>query len=350
MNLKLIFSLFILLIFTFLVFVLPFEIVVSWMGYQGSIVEPVFSTAFIYVICLYYFRSKSSNKIIKTLVYEGVGIGSLSLFIVLPILFFDLIIDLSDQFKLYVFFIFQIPLLIFGFWNARGLTIKNLKFVHKLIKKDISFVFISDVHIGSNHSKILKKIVSNINEINPSFLIIGGDLYDSSSFKINDLILLKKIKCPIYFITGNHEYYVQNFQLHLDNLKTLDIRFVDNESIIIDGINLIGLNDNLSIKEKKNFFYKLLKKENYNLVAVHKPSLWKHIKNEANLMLSGHTHKGQIFPFNFIVKLKFPEIYGLYSKNNNFLYVSSGVATWGPKIRIGSKNEIIQIQLLKKKY
>ena len=86
------------------------------------------------------------------------------------------------------------------------------------------------------------------------------------------------------------------------------------------------------------------------MVVVHKPSLWKYIKNEANLMLSGHTHNGQIFPFNFLVKLKFPEIYGLYSKNNNFLYVSSGVATWGPKIRIGSKNEIIQIQLLKKKY
>ena len=62
-------------------------------------------------------------------------------------------------------------------------------------------------------------------------------------------------------------------------------------------------------------------------------------------MLSGHTHNGQIFPFNFIVKLKFKFIYGLYSMNNSNLYVSSGVACWGPKIRLGSKNEIIHLKL-----
>ena len=77
-------------------------------------------------------------------------------------------------------------------------------------------------------------------------------------------------------------------------------------------------------------------------------SLWKAIKNNVDLMLSGHTHNGQIFPFNFIVKIQFPEIYGLYRENRNSLYVSSGVSTWGPKIRIGSQNELVQINLIKK--
>ena len=62
-------------------------------------------------------------------------------------------------------------------------------------------------------------------------------------------------------------------------------------------------------------------------------------------MLSGHTHNGQIFPFNFIVKLKFKFVYGLYNKGNSNLYVSSGVACWGPKIRLGSKNEVVHLKL-----
>ena len=62
-------------------------------------------------------------------------------------------------------------------------------------------------------------------------------------------------------------------------------------------------------------------------------------------MLSGHTHNGQIFPFNILVKLKFKFIYGLYNKGNSSLYVSSGVACWGPKIRLGSKNEVVHLNL-----
>lgn len=72
----------ILLIFSYLIFIFPFEIISSWLGYSTSLQETVLSTAFVYLVCLYYFRSKSSNKIIKLFVYEGIGIGTLSLFIV----------------------------------------------------------------------------------------------------------------------------------------------------------------------------------------------------------------------------------------------------------------------------
>ena len=113
----------------------------------------------------------------------------------------------------------------------------------------------------------------------------------------------------------------------------------------MDGINLIGLSDNISDKSKISNFEKLFQKDLFNLLIVHKPSIWEKVSAKANLMLSGHTHNGQIFPFNFIVKLKFPQIYGLYKKNNNYLYVSSGSATWGPKMRIGSNNEIIHFEL-----
>ena len=168
-----------------------------------------------------------------------------------------------------------------------------------------------------------------MNEIKPEFLLIGGDLIDSSSFNIKDLSALIEIKCPIFFVTGNHEYYIQNYQKHLDNLKSVGIRILDNQSILLDEINLMGINDNLPINDKKKEYKRLAKKDHFNLLAVHQPSLWKQIKNDVDLMLSGHTHNGQIFPFNLIVKIRFPEIYGLYTSGKNLLYVSSGVATWG---------------------
>lgn len=345
MKLSVITPLFILLIFTYLVFIFPFEILASWIGRPGSYFEIILSTLVVYFICLYYFRSKNSNKILKFFVYEGVGIGSVSLFIIIPLLLIELLLDIPDKYKLISFFSLQIPLLVYGFLNARSLKIKNLNIKNASITKDHIFVFISDVHIGSNHPKSLTKIVSKVNEINPEFLLIGGDLIDSSSFHIKDLSVLKEIKCPIFFVTGNHEYYIQNYQKHLDDLKSVGIKILDNQSILLDEINLIGINDNLSINDKKREYIKLSKKDHFNLLAVHQPSLWKQIKKDVDLMLSGHTHNGQIFPFNLIVKIRFPEIYGLYLSGKNFLYVSSGVATWGPKIRIGSNNEIIKVKL-----
>ena len=113
----------------------------------------------------------------------------------------------------------------------------------------------------------------------------------------------------------------------------------------MDEINLIGLSDNISNKSKMEYLDKLSKENLFNLLIVHKPSIWKKASYKANLMLSGHTHNGQIFPFNLIVKLQFPQNYGLYKNNNNHLYVSSGSATWGPKMRIGSNNEIIHFEL-----
>ncbi len=229
--------------------------------------------------------------------------------------------------------------------NSKKLKIKKLLFESKLINKSIKFVFISDVHIGSNHPSSLKKLVSKINLLDFNFLVIGGDLIDSSAFQINDIYELKKIEKPIFFVTGNHEYYIQNHKEHLQDLKSVGIKILENESLQLDGINMIGLSDNITNKSKIEYVEKLSQKDLFNLLIVHKPSIWKKVSNNANLMLSGHTHNGQIFPFNFVVKLQFPQNYGLYKNKKNHLYVSSGSATWGPKIRIGSNNEIIQIEL-----
>ena len=246
----------------------------------------------------------------------------------------------------FIFFIIFFPSIIYGIFNAKNVSVKQLKFSHSKIKKNPNFVFLSDIHIGSNSPKILKKIIPLINQQNPSFVLVGGDLIDSSSFKIQDLDEMKNIKAPIYFVTGNHEYYIEDSQKHLNDFKNQNIKVLDNESVLIEQINIIGLSDNQTKENKINKFEKLFDSDYFNLLLVHQPSIWNSLKVKANLTLAGHTHNGQIFPFNFIVKIQSPQIYGVYSHLKNYLYVSSGAATWGPKIRIGSKNEILNIELI----
>ena len=345
MRLQVIIPLIILLIFSYLIFIFPFEVISSWLGRSTSLQETILSTAFVYLVCLYYFRSKSSNKIVKFFVYEGMGIGTISLFIVIFILIISLALSINDTQKIFIFFIIFFPSIIYGFLNAKNVSVKQLKFSHFKIKKNLSFVFLSDIHIGSNSPKILKKIIPLINQQNPRFVLIGGDLIDSSSFKIQDLDEMKKINAPIYFVTGNHEYYIEDSQKHLNDFKNQNIKILDNESVLVEQINIIGLSDNQKKENKINKFEQLFDSDYFNLLLVHQPSIWNSLKEKANLTLSGHTHNGQIFPFNFIVKIQFPQIYGVYSHLKNYLYVSSGAATWGPKIRIGSKNEILNIEL-----
>lgn len=345
MKLRIIIPLTILLLFSYLIFVFPFETIALWLGRTTSYQETILSTALVYLVCLYYFRSKSSNKLIKFFVYEGMGIGTISLFIVIFILIISLLITISDTQKILIYFLTFFPSIIYGFINAKKVSVKQLKFSHSKIKKNISFVFLSDIHIGSNRPKILKKIIPLINQQNPSFVLIGGDLIDSSSFKIQDLDEIKKIKAPIYFVTGNHEYYVEDSQKHLNDFKIQNIKVLDNQSVLEEQINIIGISDNQKKDNKINIFEKLYDSDYFNLLLVHQPSIWNSLKEKANLTLSGHTHNGQIFPFNLIVKIQFPQIYGVYNHLKNYLYVSSGAATWGPKIRIGSKNEILNIEL-----
>ncbi len=338
-------SLLVLFSISYLIFIFPFDVLSSWLGSPTTLPASLLGTTLVFVSCLYYFRSKSTNKLIKFFVYEGFGIGTVSFIIILPLILVSYFQILLDYQLVIIFFFIQIPTIIYGYINSKKIKTKKLLIESNLINKNIKFVFISDVHIGSNHPSSLKKLVSKINVLEFNFLVIGGDLIDSSSFKINDLYEFKKIKKPIFFVTGNHEYYIQNYNKHLKDLHKVGIKTLDNESIRLGELNLIGLCDNITNKSKVAYVEKLSQKNSFNLLIVHKPSIWKKVSKNANLMLSGHTHNGQIFPFNYVVKLQFPQNYGLYKNVNNYLYVSSGSGTWGPKIRIGSNNEIIHIEL-----
>ena len=209
------------------------------------------------------------------------------------------------------------------------------------------FLFISDVHLGTNPISHLQKILNKIKDLQYDFILIGGDLIDSSSFNLSELLILKKnINKKIYFVTGNHEYYIENYHKKLNELNQFGIITLINKNININDINIIGIDDKQSSKNQLNNYLKLKDEKLFNLLLVHKPSIWNEVRENTDLMLSGHCHNGQIIPFNLFVRLQFKYIYGLYTYNDSNLYISSGSACWGPRLRVGTFNEIVYVDLV----
>ena len=338
----------ILFILTYLFYIFPFEILSQYLLNETTSYEySIINTVIFFILIVFYLRSHSTFKPLKIFVYEGLGIGFISFLIISISLLINSFSSISQKSIGVMSLIIIMAISIYGMLNARRVLLKKITIKSSKINKNYNIIFISDVHLGTNTSKHLSKILSKIETLKYDFLLIGGDLIDSSSFKLNDLNLFNKIKKDIYFVNGNHEYYLKGFKNKIEQLKKFKIKVLKNSSMQINEINLIGIDDLQSIHSKIKFVEKLNKKNLFNLVLSHKPDIWDNIKSKNDLMLSGHTHNGQIFPFNFLVKLKFKFIYGIYEYKKSKLYVSSGAGCWGPKLRIGSSNEIINIQLTK---
>jgi len=132
------------------------------------------------------------------------------------------------------------------------INLKSIKIISSKVDEQIRLVFISDTHLGSNPKKHLEKILLKIKNLEFNFLLIGGDFIDSSSFNLDDLNILKNIKKPILFVSGNHEYYIKDYEKKLKKLNNYNISFLDNESFKFKKINFIGISDNLKLENKKN--------------------------------------------------------------------------------------------------
>ena len=338
----------ILFVLTYLFYIFPFETLSQYLSNKTTSKKYlIINTIIFFILIVYYLRSHSTFKPLKIFVYEGLGIGFISFLIISISILVSSLITISEKTIGIISLLTIMMISIYGMFNARKVLLKKITVKSSKINRNYNIIFISDVHLGTNTSKHLSKILNKIQTLEYDFLLIGGDLIDSSSFKLNDLNLLNNIKKDIYFVNGNHEYYLKDFKNKIEQLKKFKIKVLKNSSIQINDINIIGIDDLQSKFSKIKFVEKLNKKNLFNLVLSHKPDIWDNIKSKNDLMLSGHTHNGQIFPFNFLVKLKFKFIYGIYEYKKSKLYVSSGAGCWGPKLRIGSSNEIVNIHLTK---
>ena len=331
---------------TYLIYVYPVD-AMNYLLFDHDFfrLSSLFVSFLVYFAVIFYFRTHTTFTPLMLFVHEGMGIGFISFWVSSLALIFSVTSDVGAS-DLGIFSVVVIGLLVFySVLNGRSLVVKKLQIVSSKVSKNVSLAFISDVHLGSNSEHYLETICEKIKSLNCDLLIIGGDFIDSSSFDLAGLNSLEKLNMPILFISGNHEYYIKDSAEKLRALENYNLKFLDNDAFRFNEINIIGVSDNQTLTLQEKVVGRFVESSCFNLAVIHKPSLWERVVDRVDLMLSGHTHNGQIFPFGLFVRIQFKQVYGLYERLNSALYVSSGAGCWGPRMRLGSKNEIVKISI-----
>jgi uncharacterized protein len=247
-------------------------------------------------------------------------------------------------------------LLTAGFYNALHPVIKNLdiELSKSSGKKEIKVVAVSDIHMGTVvENGRLNKLVDLVNAQNPDLIVLAGDILDEVQSPILHEHLgspLKRLSAPlgVYAILGNHEYY-GGIDKSIKYIKSLEIQLLIDSVVDIDHIlTLVGRDDigsvNMYRKKRKSIGELmagvdtlrpviLLDHQPYNLKAASGCGI--------DLQISGHTHNGQFWPFNYLTRAIFELSWGYKKIGNTHFYISSGYGTWGPPIRIGNRPEIV---------
>ncbi|WP_123378086.1 metallophosphoesterase [Aliarcobacter butzleri] len=243
--------------------------------------------------------------------------------------------------------------------NARHIELEVVDVKINNLKKPYKIIQISDIHIGGLITKnFIKSMVDKINLLNADIVVITGDLVDTKlEFARPALDELKNLqsKYGTYFIVGNHEYF-HGVKPIIDYVNSLGIKTLENQNVYIgekdEGFYLAGVYDRFGFRYGSYIpdINKALEncENNPTILLAHQPKYINEIKDTKNidLILCGHTHGGQIFPFNFLVKLEQPYVKGLHQHNDTTqVYVNKGTGFWGPPMRLGASSEITVLRL-----
>jgi hypothetical protein len=251
----------------------------------------------------------------------------------------------------------------YGIWHATQIyeVRYEVKLDDPVLARPLKVVLISDLHLGAIRSESrLEEVVARINRMEPDLVLISGDIFDDDYREIRHPAraseLLRQIKATygVYASLGNHDGG-ETFPQMLQFLENSNIRALLDEHVTVDGlVTVIGRLDSSPIGEygglERRAFADLLpglEPDLPRIVLDHRPSHIDEYGNDVDLILSGHTHKGQIFPANLITNLLFVVDYGHYQKDpaSPHVIVTSGVGTWGMPMRVATNCEIVEIVL-----
>jgi len=211
---------------------------------------------------------------------------------------------------------------------------------------------ISDMHIDSNWKlRQFSGIVNKINSAKPDLVLVTGDLIDPGidcAAGMGELTRKIQSRLGLFGSMGNHEYYY-GIEKSMNCYKDFGIKLLKNQAFELKDLQLIGLGDihteHLTKPDVTGILTKL-KNGKFTVLMSHQPVFYPEIAATGDYMVfSGHTHKGQNFPFHIFTKLFYRYFYGLYSINNSAFYVTSGSGSWGPPLRWLAPAEIPVITL-----
>ena len=216
----------------------------------------------------------------------------------------------------------------------------------------------SDIHLGPLAGRShTERIVAMINETEPDLVAIVGDLVDgsveglgSAAEPLRDLVS----RDGTFFVTGNHEYFVDDTKGWLRELERLGVQPLRNENTAIHReravFDLAGVND-IAGEQKSDppDFDRALSgmdPSRPTILLAHQPvQVEQAAARGVDLQLSGHTHGGQMWPFHYIVRAVQPSLTGLTTVDRTQLYVTRGAGFWGPPVRVGAPPDITVLSL-----
>jgi len=214
---------------------------------------------------------------------------------------------------------------------------------------------VSDIHLGPLAGRAhTERIVRMINETSPDLVAIVGDLVDGTvdelgpaAEPLRDLVS----RDGAFFVTGNHEYFVEDLGAWLRELERLGVQPLRNENTAIGGVfDLAGVNDvsGRSADDGPDFDRALsgVSASRPTVLLAHQPvQVSDAAARGVDLQLSGHTHGGQLWPFHYVVGLQQGALSGLSTVDGTQLYVTRGAGFWGPPVRVGAPPDITVLSL-----
>ncbi|HLO60625.1 MAG TPA: metallophosphoesterase [Bacteroidales bacterium] len=234
------------------------------------------------------------------------------------------------------------------------ITKMNLTVNHgKVLTHDMNIIAVSDIHLGNLiRKKQLGKWVNLINKQDPDVILIVGDLFDHNIHAVelqhmNDDLLKLKATYGVFGIPGNHDYYA-GIDKAIQYMKSSGIKVLRDTSVVIDKQLILIGRDDLTNRNRKplNAIINGSPDTLPKIVLDHQPSGFAESEeNGIDVHISGHTHNGQLFPFNKVVSRIYKLGYGYLKSGNTHFYVSSGLGLWGAPIRLGTQSEIVNIVL-----
>ena len=253
--------------------------------------------------------------------------------------------------------LFSIALLVtlWGLINARWLRITRITVPLANLPeawRGRTAALVTDLHLGPlSGQAFLRRVLGKLRALQPDIIFISGDLFDGPTLGLRELVApWREYTAPLgaFYVTGNHDEFAER-ALYLDPVRSAGIRVLDNEAVTLDGLDLVGVHDEESSDpaQLRTILTRVHPdRQRPAILLAHRPvNLRVAEKAGISLQLSGHTHHGQMWPWNLLVRRIYgPYAYGLHRHGKMWVNTCSGTGTWGPPLRVGTKSEIVLIR------
>lgn len=313
-----------------------------------------------FVLTMFLGRT-GKESLVDWISYQVNALGGIIFYLFITGLVLGIVILIGKLFQFsvsavvgYIFLITGLLMGIIGLVQARQIKVVSYDFTLNGAPKSWEgkqAVLVADTHFGLvNHEKFSKKVVKAILESKPDFVLHAGDFYDGPANDTQPITEswkeLTKV-LPVFYAPGNHEEY-GDYDGFLTSIKNAGVTALVDDVTLYEGVQIAGITyrDKRQADLADKIIQYLKVDSTKPLILINHPPTFQEsaIKKGVDLMVSGHTHRGQFWPLNYIVKAVYGKyIYGVNIDDTLTTITTSGVGTAGPPMRLFNSPEIVMI-------